>query len=280
MSGALWSLGRTRDSQAALAETVEDMQLAGKGGASFFLQRIRSLVNYGESYVEMGDTDRAGQIRKDMELIVAEFVASQPPDSIQVHFATPQPLYLGASIARRRGEWRESFRLAEQGIQEVRDLPPGEGVQRNWKFGFISWGSAIAAEAQLALGDFKSAERSAREGYAARKSRPESPVTDGVTLAAHSRNLALALLGQQRDAEAREAIAPAVTFMREVQKRNRQDEQLRFEIAKTLFVEALTDPPRRAALLHEATAMMDALPESMRSLGEVKRWRERVRAAS
>jgi hypothetical protein len=68
--------------------------------------------------------------------------------------------------------------------------------------------------------------------------------------------------------------------MRDLQKRNRQDEMLRIDIAETLLVEALTDPARRAALLREAGAMIDATPATIRSQVEVKQIRERIRAAS
>jgi hypothetical protein len=55
---------------------------------------------------------------------------------------------------------------------------------------------------------------------------------------------------------------------------------LRVEIAETLLVEALTDPARRAALLREAGAMIDATPATIRSQVEVQQIRERIRAAS
>ncbi|MEY2853388.1 MAG: hypothetical protein RL030_520 [Pseudomonadota bacterium] len=280
MSRALWSLGRTKEAQAALAVTVEDMKLAGLGGPSLFLSRLRSMANSAEWYAQLGDFARAAQVRQEIEGVAAEFIASQPPDSIPSLFAAPQYLLLGAQLARLRGDWQESLRLAEQGSAGVRAMPPSTGTQRNWHYGILSRGDYLTAVAQLALGDFKSAERSAREGYDVRKGRPESPITDGIDLAMHSRNLALALLGQEREAEAREAIAPAVAFMRDLQKRNRQDEMLRIDIAETLLVEALTDPARRAALLREAGAMIDATPATIRSQVEVKQIRERIRAAS
>jgi tetratricopeptide (TPR) repeat protein len=279
LSGALWSLGRIRESQTALAVAAESMELAGTGGASLFLSRLRLMGSLGDQFAQVGDFERARQIHEEMIRLVGEFRASLPPDSVLPHFAAAQAMFLSTSIAGLRGDWKEVRRQAEQTIADARDLPGGEGVQRIWKSSSISFGNQIAAEAQWAMGDFKSAERSAREGYEERKSNPQSPLSDGTNLAAHARYLALALVGQKRDAEAREAIAPAVAFMRDVQKRNRQDEELKVAVAKTLYVEALTDPARRAALLREAAAIIDATPLTIQSLGDVRLWRNRIRAA-
>jgi len=37
-----------------------------------------------------------------------------------------------------------------------------------------------------------------------------------------------------------------------------------------------SEPNKRAALLHEAAALVEALPAEMRPVGDVRKWRERV----
>jgi hypothetical protein len=51
------------------------------------------------------------------------------------------------------------------------------------------------------------------------------------------------------------------------------------EMAAALYVAALADPERRAALLPESRALLDGLPASVKSLASTRVWADRVRAA-
>ena len=171
MSGALWSLRRTRESLEALTVTVEGMKLAGTGGASLFLSYLARCSCSATSMQTWAISRRQSGIHGELEQLVTEFRASQPPNDVLVHFAAAQSQYLGISIARLQGNWQEARRLAEQIVNDVRDLPAGEGVQRFWKFGALSGGSDRAAEAQNRTGRFQGGRAKRREGYAAQKSQ-------------------------------------------------------------------------------------------------------------
>jgi hypothetical protein len=48
------------------------------------------------------------------------------------------------------------------------------------------------------------------------------------------------------------------------------------ELASALYVQALTDQSKRAALPHEAAGLIEALPQEIRVLQDVQRWRARI----
>jgi hypothetical protein len=183
---------------------------------------------------------------------------------------------LVARFAALQQDWRKSGELASGLVKRLHEAGAGEGAQSSQRKIWRSAAAKLAAEAALQLGDFGAAETAARDGLAVAADLPCSPTYSSQERAAMSRLLALALLGQGRDAEAREAIAPALLIMRGLQQRNRQDEMVKVEIAKTLYVAALTDPAHHDALLREATALMDAAPAPIRGLLDVQLWRRRM----
>jgi hypothetical protein len=81
-----------------------------------------------------------------------------------------------------------------------------------------------------------------------------------------------------KSAEAAKAIAPVVKFYRELQARNLGVVWVPIELASALYAQALADKPHSAALLHEALALIDAAPPTMRNLHDIQRWRQRITA--
>jgi len=73
--------------------------------------------------------------------------------------------------------------------------------------------------------------------------------------------------------EAASTIAPVVKFERELAARNHGDRWQPVELAEALYVQALTVPARRAALLHEAAGLIDGLVPEVRSTHDVRQLR-------
>jgi hypothetical protein len=92
--------------------------------------------------------------------------------------------------------------------------------------------------------------------------------------------LALALARQARLDEARQVIAPVVTFHRALAARNHGDQWQHVELAAALYAESLTDARRAPALRREAAALVDAVPAPMRVLWSVRLWRTRIHAGA
>ena len=91
--------------------------------------------------------------------------------------------------------------------------------------------------------------------------------------------LALALISQNKQTDARSVINPVLKFQRELLTRNHDDYQQHVELATALYAGALVGGINRHASLAEAAALLDGLPAEMRSLRSVALWRKRIREA-
>ena len=134
----------------------------------------------------------------------------------------------------------------------------------------------VHGQAAYLLGDYPGAERAARDALEARARWPVQNDQERRDRAEPSIGLALALVRQGHAAQALEVIDPVVTLHRELATRNRGDQWQHVELASALYVRALCDPPRRAALLQEAASLINSVPEAMRALHSVRRWRDRI----
>ena len=157
--------------------------------------------------------------------------------------------------------------------------PEGE-TDVQWKNASTYMANDVKSQAEIALKEFEAAERSARAALAAKEHWIVDPRSDERIKAGVSTNIALALVGQGKLAEARQVIEPVVKLHRELASRNRGDQMQKVEMAGALYAAALADPERRASLLRESRALLDGLPGSVKALASTRTWSERVRAAS
>ena len=116
----------------------------------------------------------------------------------------------------------------------------------------------------------------ARDALEARARWPVQNDQERRDRAEASIGLALALARQGRAAQALEVINPVVKLRRELAARNHGDQWQQVELASALYVEALCDPVRRAALLKAAATLVNSVPAAMRSLHSVRRWHDRI----
>jgi len=79
--------------------------------------------------------------------------------------------------------------------------------------------------------------------------------------------------------EAARTIGPVLRFYRELAAKNHGDQWLPLELAAALYAEALAEPARSAALLREAGGLIDGLSPELRTVHDVRQWRERIRQA-
>ena len=91
--------------------------------------------------------------------------------------------------------------------------------------------------------------------------------------------LALPLAHQGDTADAARTITPVVSWQRELAARNRGDHWQPKDLAAALYVQGLTDPVKRIALLREASGLMDHLAPEVRATHEAQQWRARIDAA-
>ena len=87
---------------------------------------------------------------------------------------------------------------------------------------------------------------------------------------------ALALARLKRLPEARALIKQALDVQRGLIANGADDQMLRFELAQSLFVSALTQPTAGGKELAEAAALIAKLPAALQDFATVKRWRSRI----
>jgi hypothetical protein len=122
------------------------------------------------------------------------------------------------------------------------------------------------------LGDYAAAERTFRAALGSRKEYPDSSNQDHRDVAGTSTMLALTVTRQGRLSDAAQIIEPVVKLHRMLAARNHGDGLQKVELAKALYVQAMCEPGKRGALLHEAAALMDRVPAGVRSLHSVRLW--------
>jgi hypothetical protein len=88
-----------------------------------------------------------------------------------------------------------------------------------------------------------------------------------------------AVARQGRLAEAAQIIAPAVEYQRQLSQHNHGDQWLPLERALGLYAQALSDPAKREALLHEATSLLDSAPSEIRPLHDTRLLRQLIESA-
>jgi len=138
----------------------------------------------------------------------------------------------------------------------------------------------VAGRAEFLLGNFSTAEQAERAALEARKHWPSASTSDRRQLGELTTWLAMTLARQGHLEEAAREIAPVVKFQRELAARNHGDQWQPVELASALYAQAMADKTQRARLLREAAGLLDNVAPALRSLHDVRRWRERISEAT
>ena len=276
---ASWNAGQPRESLEYYRKAIADMAHAETAGAEFVLNQLFPLSIMAGRQADLGETASADTTLASAAKFVNALHTSEAPGS-------PLPLFGECNLqigqetgALWRGDLAGTRRLGAQIVAIIQDIKPQGGFQDFYKNACIFFPDRLKGEAEYLLGDYAAAEKSLREGVAARERWPVSNDNDRRDLAEANTMLALALAGEHRSEEARGIIDPIVKFHRELAARNHGDLQQHVELARTLYAQAIIEPANRAALLHEAASLLDAVPPQMQVLRSVQVWRVHVREA-
>ena len=277
---ASWAAGQPRESLEYYRKAIADMGHAGSAGAEFVLNQLFPLSVMAGRQADLGDTAAADTALASAAKFVTALHASEAP-------ASPLPLFGECNLhigqqagALWRGDLAGSRRLGAEIVAIIQDIKPQGGFQEFYKNACIFFPGRLQGEAEYLLGDYPAAESTLRQALEARHHWPVSNDNDRRELAEANTVLALALAGQHRTDEARSIIDPIVKFHRELATRNHGDQQQHFELARTLYAQAIIEPANRAALLREAASLFDAVPPQMQALRSVQLWRARAGEAA
>jgi hypothetical protein len=275
-----WSTGALDDALGTLDSANQSLAIAAEGGTGLRLGQLRLLSTSVERNADAGRFENARVYARELAKQAAALRASEAKDSPVPVRGEILETQARALIAAAGGDWRAARALSSEGASRADAIQAREGSDTLWKFALLTNTNQLKAESELALGEFASAEQSARAAKAAKEQWTVEPVFDGRTQAYLSTLLAAALAQQGRIAEAKAVIDPAVKFNRDLAARNQGDELQKLELAAALYAQALADPSRRAALLRESRGLLAGLPGPMKSLATVRTWTRRIQDAS
>jgi hypothetical protein len=187
--------------------------------------------------------------------------------------------YGESAVALRRDDLETAQRVAAEGVSETQATKAEPGFEQLQKNVTLYSNANILGHAEYRLGHYAAAEAAERIAIEARRKYQDQAVADKRDIAEKSTWLAMALIKEDKIAEAAEIINPVVKFHRELVARNHGDQFEPTELAAALYAQALTDKVHRTALLQEATQLIDSVATETRNQHDVRQMRERIQQA-
>jgi len=208
--------------------------------------------------------------------LTAELRQSSAPGSSIPAMSQCLAEYGRAAVAMWRGDAASARQISHDVVGLMKSLQPKGGLETYYQNICTFSAFNVHGQAAYLLGDYPGAERAARDALEARARWPVQNDQERHDRAEPSIGLGLALARQGHAAQALEIIGPVVKLHRDLATRNHGDQWQHVEMASALYVQALCDPPRHAALLKEAGTLIDSVPAAMRTLHSVRRWHDRI----
>ncbi len=277
LSNAHWALGRFAEATHYGERAQEMLVRAGVDLPNVLLNRLRLSVDLGYQYAELSRFEAAEALLQQMARGAAALRGVESGGSGLSIIADATIAAVEGRIALVRGDADAALRIAQKSLVSLDTEQARSGT-----IGFLESMHALSdikARADFMLGDYAASEQSARMALEARKQLQVAKNFDLSSQADQSTQIALALVAQQRAAEALTLLEPVVKLRRDLAARNHGDQQVPVGLASALYVQALIDAQRRTELLRESAALLDSLSPEYKQLYSVSLWRNRVREA-
>jgi tetratricopeptide (TPR) repeat protein len=279
IGASLWALGRLSESIPYFRKGLETLGAATAGGSSFAVIHASNTLSLAISLAMLGDSAAATATLAAEKPYVAKVLATEAPGTFSPVLMESSVKIGSAVVAFLLDDPDKAREIAADGVKQLRATKTTGSFQAN-QLAIVSYnGLHVMGRVDYLHGDYAAAEREERESRADRQQWSTQRTADQRDLAEVSTWLAMSLARQGKLADALREIAPVVTLERELSARNHGDVWQPTELAAALYAQALSDPPRRAALLKEAAALLDAAAPSLKPLREIRRWRQRVSQA-
>ena len=279
LAGSLWSGGQLREAMPYYRRQLDYMDRASAGGASFAISRSYAMAGLAVRQAQLGDSAAAATTLATGAPFLRKLRQSEPAGSMAVVIVEANGKIAEAWVALTRDDVPAAKRIAMEAVSALEAATAQAGSQEFQKNLSLHFGYDIAARADYQLGDFAAAERSEAKALEVRKAAGAEATDDRRRLAELSTWIALAQARQGHTSDAAQIIAPVVKYQRELATKNHGDRWLPVELAAALYAQALTDPHKSAALLHEAAALIEGLAPELRSVHDVRQWREYIQQA-
>ena len=271
----LWSAGKLREAKTHNLKQLDYSRRASVGGTGFVVNYIGSVGGVAFNQSILGDLAGATATLASANPVMTKLHQSEKADSPAVAIADSWLKTNSAIIALQRDDGSAARLLAEESVAQL-EKSVARGEMQRYKILTLVYGYHAQGRAEYLLGNFAAAEHCEVKAAQARNTAGAGAIDDHRQLDEILTWLALAQVRQGNLSGAAQTITPVVRSQRELAARNRGDRWQPYELARALYVQALTDPVRRAALLHEAAGLIDALPSEIRAVRDVQRWRTRI----
>jgi hypothetical protein len=279
LAESYWALGEVDESLETLDATIAVGRISGEGGAGLQSSLVRLLAFTAVRKADAGRMAEARKYHDEAAQYAARLHRSEPEGSNLPLFADLLTLRANGTIAFAAGDTRAAQAAASEMVTRTAAIAPRDSGDEIFKGALLYFANELKAYSELKLGNAPAAEKSASAALAGKALWIVDPTVDARINASLTTLVALSQARQGRLAEAKATIAPVVKLQRELAARNRGDVQQHIELAGALYVQALTDPGRKTALLRESRALLDGLPAEVKALNSTRQWTEVLRVA-
>ena len=280
LAESYWALGEIDDALETYDATNAAMKVSGEGGAALRLVQLNLLAFTALRNADAGHLQKARGFSADIGKYASDLRSSEPATSTTPAFADLLKLRVDSEVAFAEGDARSARGICAEMNARLQKMQKINEADEQNKYATLYLANELKARSELVLKDYSAAEQSARAALAAKEKWIIDPQTDGRVKASQSTMIALALVRQDRSAEARQVIEPVVKLHREIARHNHGDQIQKVEMASALYVQALVDPQRRTALLREARSLLDSVPGPVKALASTRTWSDRIREAA
>ena len=277
LADTFWQAGQLHESVVHRVRQLDYARRAAVGGASFVTNYTGTLAGVAYFQAAVGDDGAAKATLASGEAEVLKLRQSDRGEDAAV--IAEGWLQVGAAyVALQRDDLVSTRRIVAEALRELQGITPHGELQfrKNFELYFLHDAGGRAA---YLSGDPAAAEQYMVKAVEARTAVGTGDTDDRRQLEMLHTWLALAQVGRGHTDEAIQTIAPVVKFQRELAARNRGDRWQPQELAAALYAQALTDPANRAALLSEATHLIDGLVPEVRATHYVRQWHARIAEA-
>jgi tetratricopeptide (TPR) repeat protein len=279
LGDVLWAMGRIHEAMPYYLESLDDYGRAVSGGAGFVIIHGYDIAQTSYHQAQAGDFAGAAATIAAGEPFLENLRRSEPKGSIAVIIVDALQKIPAAGVAFEADDLKGALKMIGPPIEALEATKPDGGQQEFQKQISLFVAYHLKGRVEYLLGDYPAAEAAEKASLKAREQSPTESVSDHRDVVELTTWLAMAVAAQGRTGEARQLLAPALQFHRDLAPKNRGDQWQYVELASALYVQSLADKEHGGALLHEAAARLDAVPAAMKSMHDVRLWRNLVSTA-
>jgi tetratricopeptide (TPR) repeat protein len=260
---ALWNLGRSRECLDIVTDIIKAVPAKGPQ-RSFVAGNLNFGAGFGAVwFADYGDAQKADELLALHRKLADITYENAPKEGFYRQYWPSWTDRFEYSIAEAQGDYAKMQKIAEASIERLKKIPAGNEGQRRAVHVQLAQAYAAAAYAHLYLHDAAGAEAAAREAVKVRSGLPAKSLDDRIAASVDQIVLAAALARQDKLAEARKVLEPALDLHRRVMARGTEDLTEHLAWAAALYASALANPAQAAGLLSEAQRIIAAFPPEM-----------------